>query len=87
VIARLTSDGTRARLVLLSYSRNRTQQDLRIRLLGRYQPTASAAYGAPADAALQDVQFVDGGTEFSIPFFSTIAIVDLDVVPAPPIKK
>jgi hypothetical protein len=82
VIARLTGDAQHARLVLLSYSRNRTQQDLRIRLLGRYRPTATAAYGAPAGAALQDVQIVDGATEFTIPIFNTVAILDLDVVPS-----
>jgi hypothetical protein len=75
-IARLTGDGRQARLVLLSYSRNRTQQDVRVRLLGRYQPTAFAAYGALADARLGDVALADGATEFTLPFFSTIAIVD-----------
>jgi hypothetical protein len=77
VIARLTGDTQHVRLVLLSYSRNRQQQDVRIRLLGNYEPTALAAYAAPADARLEDVQHVDGATEFSVPFFNTIAIVDL----------
>jgi hypothetical protein len=76
-IARLTGDGQRARLILLSYSRNRRQQDVRIRLLGRWDPAAFAPFGTPADASLTDVEHVDGATEFTIPEFSTIAIVDL----------
>jgi hypothetical protein len=78
LIARLTGDTQHVRLVLLSYSRSRAQQDIRIRLLGNHEPTALAAYGAPADARLQDIQHVDDATEFSIPFFNTIAIIDLE---------
>lgn len=77
-IARLTGDGRRTRLALLSYGRNRIQQDVRVRLLGNCQPRTLAAYGAPPETRLQDIQHVDGATEFSIPMFSTIAIVDLD---------
>lgn len=77
-IARLTGDGTRARLVLLSCSRTRVQEDLRVRLLGRWQPAGFAAYGAASGVALADVQRADKLTEFTVPTFSTIAIVDLD---------
>ena len=77
-IVRLTGDGRRTRLVLVSYSRNHTQQDVRVRLLGRFDPQAFAPYGAPAGAALADVEHVGDGTEFTVPFFSTIAIVDLN---------
>jgi len=76
-IARLTGDGRRMRFVLLSYSRNRLQQDVRIRLLGRYEPSAFAAFGAAADARLADVEHLGSVTEFTLPGFSTIAIVDL----------
>ena len=79
VIARLTGDATRARLFLLSYSRNRNQPAIRVRLLGRYQPTAVAAFGADAGAAVVDLRHPESeATEFSLPPFNTIAIVDLD---------
>ncbi len=76
-IAHLTGAGGRARLYLLSYSRNRTQPGLRVRLAGRYSPAAVAAYGAAVDATLADVRHPGRTTEFSLPPFSTIAIVDL----------
>lgn len=76
-IAHLTGDGRRARLYVLSYSRNRTQPGLRVRVRERYQPTGLAAYGAASDATLADVRHPGRTTEFSLPPFSTIAIVDL----------
>lgn len=76
-IAHFTGAGGRARLYLLSYSRDRTQPSLRIRLAGRYQPVAVAAFGAAAGAALADLRHPGRTTEFSLPTFSTIAIVDL----------
>lgn len=75
-IARLTGDASRGRLYLLSYSRTRAQEELRIRLRGRWQPTGVAAHGAAASKAA-DVQHVDNATEFTVPAFNTIAIVDL----------
>jgi hypothetical protein len=80
-IARLTGDGRRVRLFLLSYSRNRIQQDIHVRLLGRFRPAASAVYsgGAP-EPKLTDVEYPSGTTEFVLPMFNTIAIFDLDVV-------
>jgi hypothetical protein len=83
-IARLTADGKRARLYLLSYSRARGQQSgnqqpgVRIRLLGRYRPLQFAAYGAAGDAKLADVENPGNATEFTIPAFNTIAIIDLE---------
>ena len=80
-IAHLTGDGKRARLYLLSYSRNRSQPSLRVRVLGRYQPGTFAAYGALPDAKLTDVQNPDKtATEFSVPAFNTIAVIDLNPV-------
>ena len=79
-IAHLTGDRNRARLSLLSYGRGRGgQQAVRVRVLGRYQPSGLAAYGAPPDAKLMDVQNPGKATEFLLPTFSTIAIVDLEV--------
>jgi hypothetical protein len=91
VIARLTGDGTHARLYLLSYSRSRGQQGsnqqignqpagIRIRVLGRHRPAQFAAYGAPADAKLSDVENPGNATEFTLPAFNTLAIIDLDAV-------
>jgi hypothetical protein len=77
-IAYLTGDGKRARLFVLSYSRNRSQPGLRVRMLGRYSPLKFAAYGAAADAKLTDVENPENATEFSLPPFNTIAIVDLE---------
>lgn len=76
VIARLTGDATRARLVLLSYSRNRVQQDLRVRLLGKWRSPSLSAYGADG-AKLVDVEQLDKAMEFGVATFNTIAIVDL----------
>ena len=80
-IARLTRDGKRTRLFLVAYSGNRrrpgrNQQHVRIRLLGRHEPVSLAAYGASPDAKLLDVEHPGNTTEFSLPTFSTLAIVD-----------
>jgi len=83
VIARLTADPARTRLCLLAYATNqrrrqgRAQQDVRIRLVGRMEPIAVAAFGAPPDARPADVEHIENTTEFLVPPFSTIAIVDL----------
>ena len=82
VVARLTSDGQRTRLFLLSYSgpnrmQGRDLQPVRVRLLGRYQPTGVAVDNGPADAQLADIDHPGNATEFSVPPFATLAIVDL----------
>jgi hypothetical protein len=83
-IARLTGDGKRVRLYLLSYGRSRGQgggqQTIRIRVLGRYVPAHFAAYGSATDAKLTDVENPGNTTEFSVPAFNICAIVDLDVM-------
>jgi hypothetical protein len=83
VIARLTGDGKRARLYLLAFDRSRRRQtddpqSIRVRVLGRYQPSKLAAYGAAPNASLSDVRQVGNATEFWVPSFNAIAIVDLD---------
>jgi hypothetical protein len=81
VILRLTGDETRRRLHLVSYSRNRSQPSIRIRLLGRFQPASVAAFGAPPDADVTDLRHPDNAaTEFSVPAFNTIAVVDLNLL-------
>ena len=84
IIAHLTGDGKNARLYLLSYGRGRRQggggQSLRVRVLGRYRPSAFAAYGVAADAKLADVENPENTTEFSVPAFSILATIDLDAV-------
>jgi hypothetical protein len=82
VIARLTGDRTRARLYLLSYGGTRRQQRgnpqaIRVRVLGRYQPAKLAAYNAEPDAALTDIRNPGDTTEFWVPDFNVIAIIDL----------
>jgi hypothetical protein len=81
VVARLTGDRTRTRLFLLAYGgrrgQARAQQHVRIRLLGHYEPVALAAYGSPQDARLLDVEHPGNTTEFTLPGFNTLAIVDL----------
>jgi hypothetical protein len=81
VIAHLTGDKTRARLYLLSYGGNRRQQrgqgSIRVRLLGRYEPTAFAAFEAEPDAKLTDIEHPGSTTEFSVPGFVACATVDL----------
>lgn len=79
-IVHFSGDDKRARLVLLSYSRNRVQQGLRVRVLGRYKPVKLAAFGAASGAQLTDQENPGNATEFSVPQFSTIAIVDLDPI-------
>lgn len=85
VIARLTGEGRRARLYLLAFDRNRRRQAddpqvIRVRLLGRYRPTTFAPYGAGSEAALTDLRHDGNTTEFWVPSFNTIAIIDLDEV-------
>jgi hypothetical protein len=82
VVAHLTGDGKRARLHLLSYSgptraQGRNLQPVRVRLLGNYQPTGVAVDSGPADAQLADIDHPGNATEFSVPPFATLAIVDL----------
>jgi hypothetical protein len=83
-IARLTGDGKRARLCLLSFGGSRRQQQarnpqaIRVRLVGRYRPAAFAAYGAADGAALTDLRTLERATEFWVPDFTTLAIVDLE---------
>jgi hypothetical protein len=79
-IAHLTGDGKRARLYLLTYGRTRGQQDMRIRLLGRYRPTRFAGYGVAQDAKLTDIENPENTTEFSVPAFNICAIIDLEAV-------
>jgi hypothetical protein len=85
-IARLTGDGKRARLCLLAFSGSRRQQQarnpqaIRVRLLGQYRPVAFAAYGSAEGAALTDLRTPERATEFWVPDFTTLAIVDLEAV-------
>lgn len=85
MIAHLTGDGKHARLCLLNYGRRRAQQggdpqSIRIRVLGRYRPSKFAAFGAAAGAGLADVENPGNATEFSVPPFRILAIIDLDAM-------
>ncbi len=82
MIARLTGDKKRARLYLLSFGGRRQQnagsQAIRVRVMGRYQPTKFAGYGNKPDAQLSDLRNPDNTTEFWVPDFTTCAIIDLE---------
>jgi len=85
VIARLTGDGRRARLILLAFDRNRRQQTedpeaIRVRLLGRYRPAKFAPYRAGSNRTLTDLRHSGNTTEFWVPSFNTVAIIDLDAI-------
>jgi hypothetical protein len=86
VVAHLTGDRAQGRLFLLAYGGNRrgqaqAQQNVRIRVLGRYTPASFAAFGAAPDAKLIDVDNPENSTEFSLPPFTTFAVVDLKRMP------
>ena len=82
VLARLTGSGGKARLSLLSFSRRRQEgggaQAMRVRLVGRYRPTRFAAYGTAEGAQLGDLRHTSNTTEFWVPDFTTLAVVDLE---------
>ncbi len=84
VIARLTGNGTRARLYLLSFGNrrqpNRGEQAIRVRVVGRYRPTRFAGYAAPPHVDLTDIRNPGHATEFWVPDFTTCAIVDLEAI-------
>jgi hypothetical protein len=74
VIARLTGDGSQARLHLLNYG-GKMVEGLRVRLRGRYTNAKLSSPGS--NAPVSDLTAADGATEFSIPALDTYAIVDL----------
>jgi hypothetical protein len=87
-MAQLRGDDAAARLYLLSYGGGGRRQGgsagaqpagIRVRVLGRHKP-ALKAYGTPADAALVDVDTLPDATEFTLPAFRTLAIVDLEPI-------
>jgi hypothetical protein len=65
------------RLVLVAYGRNRTMQDVRVTVRGKYQPAAFALYGAARRHEAAGRHAGGHFTEFTIPTFNTVAIVDL----------
>ena len=80
VIARLTSDGQRARVHQLNYG-GRDIEGLRVRLRGAWAGgTAQVAGHGPME--LTDRMVAGGATEFTIPRVSPYAVVDLTAVPA-----
>jgi hypothetical protein len=75
VIARLTSDGKRARLHLINYG-GRDIEGLRVRVRGPYQSGDAYVAGA-GKVGLQDAVVADGAIEFSLPKLAAYAVVDL----------
>ena len=75
VIARLTGDGSKARLHLINYS-GRKVVGMRVRLRGAYAKGTVAAY-AVEHPELVDYAAADGGTEFTLSEMATYAVIDL----------
>ena len=75
VIARLTSDGKRARVHLINYG-GRDIEGLRVRVRGGYS-SGDAYVAGTGKVALQDQVAADGAIEFSLPKFGPYAVVDL----------
>lgn len=75
VLARLTGDGTEARVHLLNYG-GHTVKGLRIRVLGSYRRGKLAAFEID-NGGLLDYSVQDGATEFTIPEMGVYAVVDL----------
>jgi hypothetical protein len=73
----LTGDSSSARLCLLMYSRSRFSSNIRVRLLGKFQPVKFSGFESDAAAQITDLEYVDGGTEFLLPTFNTLAVIDL----------
>jgi hypothetical protein len=83
-VARLEGDGKRARLYLLDYGGPRDRgmgagdvQSLRVRVAGRYRPAKVSLYDAKPEAQLTDVENPGNSTEFWVPAFTTLAVIDL----------
>jgi hypothetical protein len=76
VIARLTSDGKRARLHLLNYT-GRELEGLRISLLGSYKEGQTYIAGT-GTAKLLEFMKNNGRTEFSLPRIGAYTVIDLD---------
>ncbi len=77
VIARLESDGTRARLHLLNYAgAKRPVVGLRVRVLGRYREAALLASGLPGSKVL-DYTLDSDATEFTLAELKMYAVIDL----------
>jgi hypothetical protein len=75
VIARLTSDGKRARLHLINYG-GRDIDGLRVRVRGPFKSGDGYSAGT-GKVGLQDLVVADGAIEFSLPKIGTYAVVDL----------
>ena len=75
VIARLTSDGKRARVHLINYG-GREIDGLRVRVRGGYS-SGDAFVAGTGKVALQDQTTAGGAIEFSLPKIGTYAVVDL----------
>ena len=75
VIARLTSDGKRARVHLINYG-GRDIEGLRVRVRGGYSSGVGYVAGT-GKVALLDQVVADGAIEFSLPKIGTYAVVDL----------
>jgi hypothetical protein len=81
VVARLTGDGSRARLQLINYG-GRDVEGLRVRLRGIWNGSTALVSGQEGPLALTERVAADGATEFTIPRVGIYTVVDLTGAPA-----
>jgi hypothetical protein len=63
--------------VFISMPQTAASQPIRVRVLGHYRPVKFAGYGVAEAAKLTDVENPGDTTEFTVPLFSTLGIIDL----------
>jgi hypothetical protein len=74
VIARLTGDSNRRRVMLLNYG-NRPPEGLRVRVLGRFPNVKVYSPGGVSE--VRDIETDATGTEFSLNTLPLLAVIDL----------
>lgn len=78
VLGHFLSDGKRARLHLLNYGSDPVEM-LRVRTKGLWKVERVRSFGL-REAAVDEIEHYDGGTEFSVPLLAVYAVIDLAAV-------
>ncbi len=76
VVGHLTAAGPKARLHLLNYATDPIES-FRVRVLGDWKIRSLRSYADP-DAAVEEIERYEGGTEFGITRVTTYAVIDLE---------
>ncbi len=74
IVGTLSSDGARARLQLLNYGTDPVES-FRVRTLGRWTVDRIRSFD-DANPAVEELEYHDGGTEFSVPRVSVYSVID-----------